>query len=172
MKNVYTLLDDAKAILDDLNIPYGTIYRVTINSRAQSRWGRCTYNARYDNYTIEISSRLLTDDVTYEAAMDTMIHEVLHAYRTHMSHTGEWKRCAELINKEYPQYNIKRCTSNKEKGIEPSISTYKYKVVCNYCGTVNYYRKETKIVRMLKHYPNYCKCTVCKGHSFKVEEVR
>lgn len=39
MKNVNILLQDAKDVLDDLNIPYGKILHVIINNRATGRWG-------------------------------------------------------------------------------------------------------------------------------------
>ncbi len=171
MKNVNTLLQDAKDILDDLNIPYGTIYQVTVNSRATGRWGRCTRHPRYNNYTIEISSRLLKDDVSYEAAMDTMIHELLHAYKNRMCHTGDWKKCANIVNTNYPQYNIKRCTSAEEKGITLNVSAYKFKITCKTCGVVSYTKRETKVVKLLKRGSTACTCRKCNGHTFKVEEI-
>ena len=38
MKDLKTLLQDAKDVLEDLNIPYGKIVRCTINYTAQRRW--------------------------------------------------------------------------------------------------------------------------------------
>ena len=150
MKDVNTLLQDAKDVLDDLGIEYGKIVRCCVNNRAQRRWGQCR---RVGNnvYEIEISRSLMTDDVTWEAAMNTMIHELLHAHKDRMCHTGEWKRCAELVNKEYPIYTIKRCSSPEERGVTVSHTKYNYKVVCGGCGHVCYYTRAGKAIKKFKH---------------------
>lgn len=165
--NLQKAVRDTKAILDALHIQYGPIDEVTINSRAQSRWGRCTYHKATNTYSIEISMRLLTDDVEYKALMDTMIHEFLHAHKDRMCHTGEWKRCANLVNVHYG-FNIKRCTSANEKGIADSITKYKYKIVCNYCGCANYYCRETKLVRTIRQTPQLYICSKCGNSNFNV----
>ena len=171
MKNLNTLLEDAKAILDDLNIPYGKIHELKTLT-GKGTWGRCTYHKWYDNYTISLNVILLNDDVSYESAMDTMIHELLHADKDRMCHTGEWKRCANLVNKNYPQYTIKRCTSAEEKGISNYVQTKaKYVVTCDKCGTKNYYAREGKIVKILKKFPktSSLRCGKCGGHEFTVK---
>lgn len=171
MKNIIALLDDAKEILDTLNIPYGRV-RIYANARFTRKWGMCTYMGN-NMYKIEIAGRLLKDDVSYEATMDTVIHELLHAYKDRMCHTGEWKRCANIVNKAYPQYNIKRCTSAAEKGFD--TETYikeqiKYTIICEGCGTKNYYRRKSKVVQYIMQYPNThgCRCGKCGGKRFTV----
>ena len=166
MKNVINLLNDAKAI------PYGRV-RIYANARYTRKWGTCTYVGG-NMYRIEIAGRLLQDDVSYEATMDTVIHELLHAYKNRMCHTGEWKRCANLVNKAYPQYNIKRCTSAAEKGFDDENyikETVKYVVTCDTCGTKNYYKKKGKVVQYIMKYPNThgCMCQKCGGRKFTVE---
>lgn len=165
-------VQDTKDILDDLNIEYGPIDRVEVNFRASSRWGMCTYHRATGTYTVEVSSRLLVDGVEWEALLDTLVHEFLHAYRGRMSHTGEWKRCAELVNRNYDWLNIKRCTSSEEKGIERRISDYKYLITCDRCGTVSAYKRKSKVVELIMRSPknNSCRCGKCKGNSFTVKE--
>ena len=173
MKDLNTLLQDAKDVLDDLGIEYGKIVHCYVNNRAQKRWGQCR---RVGNnvYEIEISRSLMTDDVTWEAAMNTMIHELLHAHKDRMCHTGEWKRCAELVNREYPIYNIKRCSSAEERGVNISNARhYNYKVVCDNCGTTCYYTRAGKAIKKIQAYGSASGyfCTKCKSKNLYVKEM-
>lgn len=171
MKNLEILVQDTKDILDELNIPYGPILDVTINYRAKSRWGRCT--RVYNGYKIEISSILIEDDrVSWESAINILIHEFLHAHKNRMCHTGEWKRCANLVNREFPQYHIERTTSAMEMGIptkelEPN---YKYFITCNNCGSVAKYMKKSKAVTHIARNPlnSGYTCRKCGGKKFTV----
>ena len=170
MKDLNTLLQDSKDVLDDLNIEYGKIVRCTVNYRAQSRWGICR-KVGNNEYEIEISYKLMADEVEWEAAMNTMIHELLHAHRDRMCHTGEWKRCAELVNREYPIYNIKRCSSSEERGVSQSKTKYKYKVICHGCGNVCYYMKNGKAIQKIRARGSKSGyfCTKCSSHNLEVE---
>ena len=171
MKNLDILIEDTKDVLDELNIPYGPIVSVTINYRAKSRWGYCKRTCT--GYEIQIASILMEDKVSWEAAMDTMIHEFLHAYKGRMSHTGEWKRLAELVNREFPQYHIERATSAAEKGIPTSAieEGYKYTIVCDGCGICNKYRKKTKTVTHIMNNPKNSGyyCNKCGSKKFTVK---
>ena len=126
-----------------------------------------------DVLEIEISRSLMTDDVTWEAAMNTMIHELLHAHKDRMCHTGEWKRCAELVNREYPIYNIKRCSSPEECGVTVSHTKYNYKVVCGGCGNVCYYTRAGKAIKKIQAYGSASGyfCTLCKSKNLYVKEM-
>ena len=173
MKDLKTLLQDAKDVLDDLNIPYGKIVRCTVNYRAQTRWGRCR-KVGNNEYEIEISYKLMADDVEWEAAMNTMIHELLHAHKDRMCHTGEWKRCAEMVNREYPIYTIKRCSSSEERGVTVDVKQrYNYKVTCNGCGNICYYTRAGKAIKKIKAYGSASGyfCTLCKSKRLYVEEL-
>lgn len=163
--------EDACMMLDNLGIVYGPIRHVEVNNRAKSRWGRCKYSKRYGVYDIEISSMLLQEDVSYEAVMDTMIHELLHCHSDRFCHTGEWKTCANLVNAQYG-YNIKRATAAEEKNIAVEKAQFKYIITCNKCGTVSKYRRAGKVVKLLQKYPeNHCVCSICKGTSFTVKSL-
>ena len=163
MKNLNMFVSDCKDILDDLGIIYGPIKSVTVNSRLTACWGRCKYNKRTGYYTIEFSSRLMQDDIDYEATMNTVIHEFLHAGPNRMCHTGEWKRLAELVNKEYPQFNISRCTSGEEKGVANREISCKYIVKCFECGREHHYARAGRVIKALRRNANSCTC-VCGNH--------
>lgn len=173
MKDVNKMLTEAKQVLDSLNIPYSPrIMNVVVNTRAKSRWGRSTQkriNGHY-YYTIEISSRLMEDDVEYDKAMNTMIHEVLHCHFKHRDHTGDWKKYAQMINKAYPQYHIARTSSCADMGIDIStIKHFKYAITCNKCGAVSRYMKHSKVVKLVETYPGSCRCGRCRSSNLSVE---
>lgn len=170
MKNLNTLIADCKDILDDLNIIYGPIDSVKVNNRLTACWGRCTYNKRTGLYNIELSNRIMQDDMEYEATMNTIIHELLHAGPNRMCHTGEWKRLANLVNREYPQFNITHYTSAEEKGVAERVKTYRYKVVCPICNRSWKYQKAGRVVRAMRRNPNSCTC-VCGNTKLILNEV-
>lgn len=168
MKNINTLFADAMEIMKDLNIEVGNITNVTWNSRLRSVWGRCKYNHRLDIYMIELNPILADDAVSYEAAMNTMIHEVLHAHKDRMCHTGAWKYCANLVNREYPIYDIERCTSAEAKDVADKIErNYRFIIKCLNCGSVSKYQRESKIVKLVRSYPGSCRCT-CGSTNLKL----
>lgn len=160
MKNLNVLVADCRDILDDLGITYGPIDSVKVNNRLTACWGRCKHNKRTDTYSIEFSSQLMSDDMDYEATMNTVIHEFLHAGKNRMCHTGEWKRLADLVNREYPQFHITRCTSAEEKGVAERVRTYGYIVKCPECGREYKYQRAGRVVKALRRNANSCHC-VC-----------
>ena len=168
MKNLNVLVADCKDILDDLGIDYGPIASVRVNNRLTACWGRCKYNKRTGTYSIEFSSQLMSDEMEYEATMNTIIHEFLHAGKNRMCHTGEWRKLANLVNREYPQFNICRCTSAEEKGVAERVKTYRYRVICNECGREWKYQKAGRVVRSVRRHTAKCPCG---SYNLKVEEI-
>lgn len=170
IKNINTMYFEALDICNELNIKTGKITNVTWNNRLRAVWGRCIYHRRTNTYSIELNPILAGDDVSWEDAMDTMIHEVLHAHKNRMCHTGEWKYYAQLISKEYPLYNITRCTSAEEKNVADKIArSYKYTITCMDCGRETKYQREGRIVKLVRRYPGSCRC-VCGSTNLKLFE--
>lgn len=151
--------------LDALGIQYGKVREVTINTRAKRRWGQC--KKRNGVYLINISDRLLGEDVSKDALKHTVIHELLHTVPNCMNHKEPWKAVADKVNKAYG-YNIKRCTNAEEKGLEETEEVKKERVKhlfrCTGCG------QEIERVRESKFTRNYhlYRCGRCKG---KLEKV-
>ena len=168
MKNVNYLLEDAELVLQELGIPYGPIYQVQIGT-STAWWGRCKYNRRYNNFTITINSALLDDSILWEKAMSTMIHELLHAHKDRLCHTGEWKRLAGVINLAYPEFKIQRCTPSNELGID-TVPKAKYKVICDKCKTEHLYARKGSALKAILKYPKHsgCHCGKCGGGRFTV----
>lgn len=161
--------EDARDVLDDLGIKYRTVTDVTINYKHPSWWGRCTrkkVTSTEFTYSIEINVELLANNVEWEELLNTVIHEYLHCHEDRFKHTGEWKRCAELINREYPIYNIKRTASCEERGVDrAALGLYKYRVDCDRCGTIGYHKRAGKAVQYILAHPHSTlyRCGKCKS---------
>ena len=137
------------------------IYRpITVNSRAKRRWGRCTTSRDGERARIEVSSRILRDDIPDNAVMEVLIHEILHACKDGMSHTGAWKRYANTISRN-TQYKIQRTTAAENFGLEEEQQKLmrQYAVKCTCCGKTYYKSKMTKVIK----HPEWYRCGICKG---------
>lgn len=169
MKNLHEYYWEVREELEAIGIEVGNIIEVVPNSRAKSRWGQCkivTKNYYWEDreFSINISTRLLQDDVRDEALKNVLIHECIHSCRGCFNHGTEWKRLANLVNDCYSCYNIKRCSSSEEYGIkeERKKTEYKYIFKCENCGQTI---KRQKASKFTKYYDLY-RCGRC-GCSFK-----
>lgn len=151
------------------NIPYGNILKIEPNTRAKRRWGQCKKVP--GGFEINISTRLLVDDVDEKSLMDTVLHEVLHTCPNCMNHGKTWKEYARRLNKKFG-YDIKRCTSSEEKGIEPTSreQDYKYIVKCENCNLKYYYLRRGEVIRQIQANPNHhrCSCGRCRSNKLVV----
>lgn len=172
MKNVEKMFDEALNIVATCigNDKIGMIYRpITINTRAKTRFGRCSTSDRV-RFRIEVSNMILGDSVPYDATMSVMIHEILHACKGGQSHTGAWARYAKIINARFPQYEIKRTDSAERFGIKyeetatRSYNPYKYAIECCNCGMVHHSSRMSKSIQHPEHY----RCGKCGGKLIRI----
>lgn len=159
MKDLQKLYNECLQELNNIDIEYGVIRSISINNRLTRTWGLC--RTFYENgcdkvFRIDISSRLLKDDVDDIATKDTIIHEILHTCEGCQNHGKEWKKQAEKVNKEYPQYHISRTTSTTKKGISDE-NEYKYIIQCKTCKKKWKYRRNTNVVKKCK----FLDCPIC-----------
>ena len=171
MKDLYRFVNECREDIESLGIELGTIYKVSVNTRAKTRWGLC--KGHKGAYEISISSILLADGVDDMALKNTIAHELLHTIKGGNGHKGEWKRCAELMNRTYG-YNIKRCTPADEKGVD-TVSRekkIKYIIECSNCGYKYDYMRKTKVINMFLTNSDVAKsryrCSVCKHHALNL----
>jgi predicted SprT family Zn-dependent metalloprotease len=155
MKDLEKLASECVAELLSIGIQPGKVSSWVVNTRAERRWGLCKKVAQ-GVYQIEIAERLLKDGVSDCATKNTIIHELLHTVKGCHGHKGEWKNLAAKVNRLLPQYNIKRTTNSKEKGISVE---YRYAVKCVDCGT-EYCRH--RMSALIEHPENY-RCGRCHG---------
>ncbi len=165
MKDLNKYVDECFRDLDLIGIPYGKVRRWEINTRAKSRWGLCKC-LKGGGFVISIAQSLLDDAVADQALKDTIVHELLHTVPGCLDHKGKWKRYAELINRKFPQYTIKRTASREEKGITAGKPEpiYRYVIQCCSCGTEFPRERESNLV---KHPENY-RCGKCHGRLVRI----
>ena len=165
MKNLQACYEECVKELSTIGITCGNILKVIPNTRSKNRWGLCKHEP--NGHIIEISYRLLQDEVSEYALKNTLIHELLHTVEGTCGHKGLWKELANKVNKYYPQYNIKRTTSEEEKGIEPVTKKQeaKYIISCPKCGWEEPYFRYTKVVEHTDRY----RCTKCKNALVRVK---
>lgn len=164
MKNIEYLkkeLEVCKQMAAESNIKIGKIIDIKINTRAKKRWGLCSHSL--NGFTIEISSSLLQDNVSREALMNTLMHEVLHTVDGCMNHGKQWKYYAGIINLKYG-LNIKASTTAAEKKIEDNDS-YNYIIACPKCG---YQWKYIRMSQCVKHPERFSHTGCCKDGLIRI----
>lgn len=157
-RELLALVEEAKYELGSIGISIGLVRSVMINAKLHSCWGRCRKG--FNGYQIILSAELLRKEVSDTAVKDTIIHELLHTCPGCMKHTGNWKMLANLVNQKYPQYHIKRCTTNEEKGLPAKPrKAPNYAVACTQCNFKTYRQNRSSVVA---HPENY-RCPNCGG---------
>lgn len=152
MKNLMKLVNESKAVLDSLNIPYDKNLIFKLNGRAKKMWGQYRFSPS-GRCSIEISTRLLDENVSDIATKNTIIHELIHSAAPFDGHKGKWKAYANIVNRNYPEYKIKRTTSSEEKGIaNQEIKMAKYIIKCEKCGYEIGYSRMCKTVQSPERY--------------------
>lgn len=151
MKNLKKLADECIEDLTCLGIyPHCPSDNFSVNYRAKNRWGQCA--RRNGSYYITISNRLLEDNVDDHSTKQTIMHELLHSCDNCMTHKGEWKRLAGIVNAKLG-YHITRCTSASEllpkENIEdrPIYHNTEYVIRCTNCGKEFHYYRESRFVK-------------------------
>lgn len=82
-----------------------------------------------------------------------------------MNHKTEWKAVANQVNRAYG-YNIKRCTSGEELGLQDVQvrKAYKHLFKCACCGNEISRFRESNFTR---NYTRY-RCALCNGTIKKI----
>lgn len=170
MKNLRKMLDEVVEEAEAIGIHPGKIISVTVNYRAKKRWGQCSCTA--GAYSINISSRLLDENVPDKSTKQVIAHEVLHTVPGCFNHGDMWKRYADKMNKAYG-YNISRTDSPEELGVKVvnTTSNYKYQVICDKCKHSYYYTRRSKVVQLIEKSSTACTCPTCRGNKFHLIEI-
>jgi|SRR5690554_3656201 len=127
----------------------------THTKRSATRFGYCRLDG-FDKYRIAINPFLISkDDIK-----NTIIHEILHSFPDCMTHKGEWKRRAEIVNSRL-NYKITR-TSNKTLAEARETSSgivyipierkekLKHFVKCEGCGNEIGRMRMTSVLKRIK----------------------
>ena len=160
MKDYMAMFNEALEVVCDLGIETGEIVEVKLNYRAKNRLGRCTRNNIFCTYALEFNHLIFSDEADEDAVMNVLIHEILHTCKDCMTHKGEWKRLANIVNTN-TRYNITRCANYESLGIESPKEERKhnYVFVCEDCGQVIVRERASNFT---KNYHEY-RCGKCGG---------
>ena len=153
------MLTKAKSLLDTSNIKYGTVTKLSINSRAKSRFGQC--RKRNGLYEIEVSNFALVDRVK---TFNTLVHELLHTVNGCMNHGSGWQNLASRVNREHGLNITTRSTASEEQKAEKKKMA-KYVIHCTACDMDGYAFRKSKVVTHTESFK--CKC----GGSLKVDAL-
>lgn len=137
MKNLNSLFEECRMELKRINMDISDrIVKVEVNGRLRTVLGRCSYNYRTGNYSIEINPCLLADNVETQAAKETIIHELIHTCPGCMNHGYEWKRRGDRASRMlgYDVCRLRKTSDLEAWGVEVKRETFKYALVCEKCG--------------------------------------
>ena len=160
MKDYIHLAEETKKDLESIGIKFGNVSQITLNERAKKRWGQCK-KVSFNAFQINISSRLLEDDINDQSVKNVIAHELLHTVPGCFAHKGKWKLLAELVNSSLPNYKIKTTDSPESLGITSyeKSKEIKYTVVCTKCGMKIGRTRKSKLITNPERY----RCAKCKG---------
>ena len=158
MKDLHKLANECIADLTAARMRLRTVRNWKIGTKKKNLWGLCETVAP-GVFDISISEVLLQDDVSDQAAKNTIAHELLHTVDGCMNHGKYWHKLAKLVNERCPGYNVRSRTSAEDKGIQIE---YKYLLRCKGCGTIAGRHKRSRFV---EHYEQYI-CAKC-GNKFE-----
>ena len=155
MKDYNTMFSECRTQLKKIGIETQDDIKLVVNSRATSRWGLCRNSVA--GITIEVSSRLLDDNVPDTSLKDVMIHELLHSVTPGDHHGYRWKALAQKVNRYYPEYHIKRGATAEEYGVkEETESNKEYVLECQSCGNQIHRQRFSKVIANLSKYKCMC----------------
>lgn len=142
MKDYNAVLSECRKELKELNIKTPDNIKLVVNKKAKG-WGRC--KKVNGNITIEVSSKLLDDNVPDTSLKNVIIHELLHSITQGDHHRYNWKALADKVNAHHPEYNIRKIASAEELGIKEE-SGKEYVLDCKGCGRLIHRKRLCKMV--------------------------
>ena len=113
--------------------------------------------------------RLVTD----EEALSTIYHEVAHAIKDGMSHTGKWKACAQKITKQLG-VPVQRVNHHDEysklyKQAHSTENKTTYQPICNECGfEMRSYKSQCTPIKSIMRGERRFFCPGCKSRNLYV----
>lgn len=123
-------------------------------NESTSYFGMCTKDKITNKYQLKFSIFLLR--LSDQAIQNTIIHELLHTVPNGMCHTGEWKKYALKVKRDFG-FDIKRIGGDKSpedlasfrenKKTKVNRSQNIYIIKCQDCGQIFIYRKMTKALK-------------------------
>lgn len=165
MRNLEEIFLECESELLSIGIVCGRVDKITVNTRAKSRFGLCKKVGK-DSFEISIAAALLEESSELSCLKNTIVHELLHTVEGCFNHKGKWKLLAKKVNTELEGYDVKRVASFEENGVKlrKADPQFKYCLKCESCGAEIYRQRESKAVKNYKRY----RCAKCGGRLTRI----
>lgn len=158
MRDLEAVLQECERKLEAIHVPFNKNVTVKAGKLRRGAWG----SYRKSENIIILDSVFADDRMQIFATENVMLHELLHTCNDCMSHSGLWKRYAQIVNRTY-HYKIKRCSDYKpymnEELLGEFMQRFKYVARCEGCGT---YVTQVRISDFIRNMDQY-RCSACKG---------
>lgn len=146
------IIQEFKAI--GFPVPEEKIDKTVGYSSTTTKFGMC--KKRNGRFTIYLSRYALNNT---EIVKDTLVHEVIHTLPGADNHGADFKQYASIVNKKLG-YHIK-CRGSREEAAASGLEQarrerFKYKLVCQKCGSQILRQRRTKLVQHPEHYRCVC----------------
>ena len=116
-------------------------------SRARSYWGQVRKISK-NKFGLRISqvfNEIEDEDKQLIRLKSTVLHEIIHTLPKCMNHGEFFKRRCAMFNKTFPGYDLQRCTSMEDYGINSEcVHKHSYKLTCKECGANWTYLRKPK----------------------------
>lgn len=132
------------------------------NGRLSSTWARC--HRSMNQFTIEVSAKLITKGTKEDGFREVIIHELLHTIAGCFNHGPLFKSYDTRVNRDYG-VRVARTTSSTKLFEETAVVSSKYIIKCTCCGTVWHKDRVSNVVR----YPERYSCGKCRGKLVRVK---
>lgn len=159
---IYEYIDKASDILETCCDSYQkpVISSVKI-SRARSYWAVVKYTG-YGSFQIRVSD-VFNEIPKYQdfnkRLTSCMIHELIHTIPGCMNHGDSFKSVASLVNRSFPEYEIRTSTDVSTVGISVESSRPdRYVVKCKNCNIEWRYKRRPT----WWEYIRLCECNSCR----------
>ena len=156
---LFSVMNEVRENMKKIGIDCSASIREIKFTGQRRTWGRC-YKTRgwgHDIYRITISDMLGKKGVDPNALKSVVAHEVLHTCPKCWTHTGEFSRLADILEKKYG-YKIKEHMA-EGLGVPDEIKYDEpYVIECSECGQKYAYNRRKKWFNYLEK----CGCGNCQ----------
>lgn len=172
----YTVVDLKQEMEECINILLNLGYEVhipvgiDINNRLSRSLGRCI--RKRGVYRIEANLTFLKIAAP-QNVHNMIMHECIHCVEGCFNHGAKWKSVAAKVMNLYPQYNISRCTYNKNYNeVRMEFSLYKYEIICENCGiSGGRYKNANKVVKSIMNHEGRYLCGKCTSKNLIIKNL-
>lgn len=150
----YTLEDIQKEVMEDFSLLVSLGYDDLLNKEVRVVWGKkvrafgtCKRIGVQPSgkilYEIQINKEYIAVGESKEVH-NTIMHECIHCIDGCMNHGEKWKLAAKKVNDKFDFTTIKR--TGYDAAYQAVIETkYKYEAICNNCGSVYRWIRQSRI---------------------------